>query len=77
MAIEVLFFGSLVDTTAVSKLLLDDMHDTKTLKAYLEQKYPALRIAKYFEAVNGQMIQNNTSLRPGDTVALMPPFSGG
>ncbi len=77
MAIEVLFFGSLVDTTTVSKLLLDDMPDTKTLKAYLEQKHPALRVAKYFEAVNGQMIQNNTLLRSGDTVALMPPFSGG
>lgn len=77
MAIELLFFGSLVDTTTVSKLVLDDFSDTDTLKRYLEQRYPSLKSAKYFTAVNHQMIQNNTLLTAGDSVALMPPFSGG
>jgi sulfur-carrier protein len=32
---------------------------------------------KYSIAVNKQVIQNNTTLNPDDTVALLPPFSGG
>lgn len=77
MAIELLFFGSLTDITTAGKLVVDDMADTDQLKNYLEEKYPALRSAKYFMALNQQMIQQTRLLQPGDAVALMPPFSGG
>jgi molybdopterin converting factor small subunit len=77
MSIKVLFFGSLTDATAIPSLEADDLMDTDTVKRYLEEKYPALKPAKYFIAVNQKMIQHNTTLKPGDTVALMPPFSGG
>ena len=77
MAIEVLFFGSLTDATTVHSLVTDDMTDTDALKDFLEEKYSSLKTAKYFIAVNQQMIQHNTILKPGDTLALMPPFSGG
>ena len=74
---EVLFFGSLTDATIVSSLVAGDLMDTDTMKKFLEEKYPSLKTAKYFIAVNQQMIQHNTTLQPGDIVALMPPFSGG
>ncbi len=77
MSIEVLFFGSLTDATSVPALSIHDEPDTDTVKILLEEKYPSLRTAKYFMAVNQQMIQTNTLLQPGDTVAFMPPFSGG
>lgn len=77
MSIEVLFFGSLTDFTAASSLVAGDLLDTNAVKKFLEEKYPSLKTAKYFIAVNKQMIQNNTTLKPGDIVALMPPFSGG
>lgn len=77
MSQEILFFGSLTDATTISSLVADDLVDTDTVKTFLEEKYPALQTAKYFIAVNQQMVQQNTSLKPGDTVALMPPFSGG
>ncbi len=77
MSQEILFFGSLTDATTISSLVADDLADTDTVKTFLEEKYPALQTAKYFIAVNQQMVQQNTSLKPGDTVALMPPFSGG
>ena len=77
MSIEVLFFGSLTDATAVPSLVTNDLVDTDTAKGFLEEKYPTLKTAKYFIAVNQQMIQHNTILKPGDTLALMPPFSGG
>lgn len=74
---ELLFFGSLTDATSVGRLIVEDISDTEQLKAYLEERYPALRTAKYFIAVNQQMIQQVHPLQPGDTVAFMPPFSGG
>lgn len=77
MAIEILFFGSLTDATAVGRLIVEDVSDTGQLKSYLEEKYPALRSARYFIAVNQRVIQQAVSLQPGDIVALMPPFSGG
>ncbi len=77
MSLEVLFFGSLTDITAISSLVAGDLVDTDSVKVFLEEKYPALKTAKYFIAVNQKMIQHNTNLNPGDTIALMPPFSGG
>jgi molybdopterin converting factor subunit 1 len=77
MQIELLFFGSLTDATTVSRLIVEGMNDTEQLKAYLEERYPSLRTAKYFIAVNQQMIQQSQPLQTGDVVALMPPFSGG
>ena len=77
MAIEILFFGSLVDETTVSSIHLDTYSDTDTLKIYLEQQYPTLQSAKYFMALNLQMLQNNSKLVSGDSIACMPPFSGG
>ena len=77
MGIEILFFGSLIDATTDSRIDLELFSDTDELLLKLIQLYPALRAGKYFVAVNQKMIQENTKLNSGDTVALMPPFSGG
>ncbi len=74
---DVLFFGSLQDITLVSKLSLSDIRDTDTLINQLEIKFPRLKQSRYFIAVNRQMIDGNTKIASGDTIALMPPFSGG
>ncbi len=75
--VTILFFGSLTDTTAVNELMMDAIADTEQLQVLLHEKFPALQSAKYFIALNQQMIQEKTVLQNGDTVALMPPFSGG
>ena len=77
MAIEILFFGSLVDGTTVSSIHLDTFSDTDTLKLYLEKQYPTLQSAKYFMALNQQILHMNSPLVSGDSIACMPPFSGG
>lgn len=82
---ELLFFGSLKEITQAEKLLISAIVDTAVgavvdtdeLKNLLNKKYPALQKAKYFMAVNQQMIHQNTALKQDDIVALMPPFSGG
>ena len=40
MSIEVLFFGSLTDTTIITSLVADDLMDTDALKGFLEERYP-------------------------------------
>ncbi len=77
MKIQVLFFGSLTDHTRLSELIMDLVEDTNQLKQVIMQSYPGLKMAKFIIAVNKQMIQENTILKKGDIVALMPPFSGG
>ncbi|HJV20297.1 MAG TPA: MoaD/ThiS family protein [Sediminibacterium sp.] len=77
MGINVLFFGSLTDATAVVELNGVAASNTAALQEFLHQQYPALRTARYFIAVNQQMVRENTDLKTGDVVALMPPFSGG
>jgi molybdopterin synthase sulfur carrier subunit len=77
MTTDILIFGQLTDITQQSKLQAADMPDTNALLAWLKSSYPALESAKFVMAVNGQVIQQNTMLSPGATVALLPPFSGG
>ncbi|MDE3124560.1 MAG: MoaD/ThiS family protein [Bacteroidota bacterium] len=73
----VLFFGNLVDITQQSELAWPFIHNTMQLQQVLYEQYPALQTAQYVMAVNGKMIQTNTILQEGDTIAFMPPFSGG
>jgi sulfur-carrier protein len=77
MAITLILFGNLVDITGHTNLLVEDVSDTDGLKQYLHQHFPALATAKYAVAVDKKMINANTLLNNGTTVALMPPFSGG
>lgn len=77
MEIQVIFFGSITDITNTSQLVLSGCRDTQALMTELIDRYPSIANRKYFVAVNQKMIQENTPLKTGDTVALMPPFSGG
>ncbi len=75
--VQILFFGSLTDIIGEAKLCLNGIADTNALQQLLLEQYPMLASTKYFMAVNQKMISENTPLKPSDTVALMPPFSGG
>jgi len=77
MEIQVIFFGSITDITNASQILINGCNDTQSLMNELISRYPSMATKKYFVAVNQKMIQDNTPLKTGDTVALMPPFSGG
>jgi molybdopterin converting factor small subunit len=43
----------------------------------LQELFPELADRKYAVAVNMKVIQGNLELKQNDTVALMPPYSGG
>lgn len=77
MKVNILFFGQLTDVTGTTTLVLENIIDTKSLAAKLQQAYPGLDAKKYIIAVNSNQVTENTLLSDNCTVALLPPFSGG
>lgn len=77
MKVNILIFGQLTDITGNESLLFDNIEDTDKLVAAMNEKYPALKQAKYIMAVDKQVISTNTKLNSNSTVAFMPAFSGG
>lgn len=77
MGIKVLFFGSVTDITLVTEMSLEHCADTDALVKELLSRFPALGNKKYFLALNQQVVHENCPLKHGDTIALMPPYSGG
>ncbi len=77
MEIEIVSFGKITEFIANQRLTVDGIETTAQLTNFLEQKFPPLANIKYKLALNKTIIQETTQLKSGDTVALMPPFSGG
>jgi molybdopterin synthase sulfur carrier subunit len=77
MQVKVMIFGQLTDIIKSSTLTLVDTADTKSLLDELKNQFPALDHAKYILAVDKQTVTENTILKDGSIVALLPPFSGG
>lgn len=75
MEIRIIAFGRIAEITG--KELMLTASDTDTLKQQLAGKFPQLSGMKYAVAVNKKMTEGNTELNTNDTVALMPPYSGG
>jgi sulfur-carrier protein len=76
MPISIIIFGQLTDITGNS-LSLDGVQDTDSLVKKLNELYPVLADKKYVIAVDKQVVTTNTVLNNNNTVALLPPFSGG
>jgi len=77
MDIQVMVFGQLTDITGSGMISVQDITDTKSLLAFLKEKYPKLSHTKFAIAVDKKIIIENTVLNPASSVVLMPPFSGG
>lgn len=75
MGIRVISFGQLSESTG--KDFQVSVEDTDQLTALLRDTYQIPADLKYLVAVNKKLISNNTLLNPDDTVALLPPYSGG
>ncbi|HET7118403.1 MAG TPA: MoaD/ThiS family protein [Hanamia sp.] len=77
MEINLLSFGQAADITGKDTLRIPDVKNTNQLNQFLAEAWPQLQSIKYSIAVNKKMIQENTALHNDDTVAILPPFSGG
>ncbi|MBC8266689.1 MAG: MoaD/ThiS family protein [Flavobacteriales bacterium] len=77
MRIKVLFFGVLEDVTKKKEMSISDFSDTDSLLKALKNEFAELNEKTFQIAVNQTIINKNTTLNNGDTIALLPPFAGG
>ena len=77
MDIEIISFGPIAEFISNQRISVAGIDNTDQLKAYLESSFPLLAGSKYKLAVNKKIIQDNLKIKNDDTVAIMPPFSGG
>ena len=74
---NVIIFGQIADITGKSTVVVENADDTNELIEQLTSAYPALATAKFAIAVDKKIIKGNIALNNNNTVALLPPFSGG
>jgi len=77
MQVNIIIFGQLTDITGTGHLMLTGVTDTNTLVAELNRQYPGLADARYMLAVDKKVVTENVVINEHNTIALMPPFSGG
>lgn len=77
MEINILAFGQVSDITRKAEFKLTEVKTTEELNTKLIEQFPELSSIKYAIAVNKKIVKENTILNNEDTVALLPPFSGG
>jgi len=75
MLVKIIAFGQIAEITGKDFTL--EAHDITSLKELLIAKFPALSEKKYAIAINKKLVATNVALKENDTVALMPPYSGG
>ncbi|TWI00591.1 molybdopterin synthase sulfur carrier subunit [Flavobacterium tiangeerense] len=75
MVIKVIAFGSIAEITG--KDFSANASDLDTLKSNLIDQFPILAERKFAIAVNQKLVNENYIFTENDTVALMPPYSGG
>ena len=77
MPLNIIIFGQIADITGSNNIALENVADTNQLIEQLSSSYPSLASAKYAIAVDKKIIKENTPLNNNNTIALLPPFSGG
>lgn len=80
MELRVLYFGVSRDQTNkdVEDLKVDENLTAGELKNKLAMMYPKMNdIQSFALAVNESYAEDNLMLKEGDTVAIIPPVSGG
>ncbi|RZK70683.1 MAG: hypothetical protein EOO85_20790, partial [Pedobacter sp.] len=61
-----------------SGLIIDsELTDSDSVRKYLLKNHPEIADKKFIMAINKTIIRQNTDLTELDTVAILPPFSGG
>lgn len=76
-SLQLIFFGPLLDIIGKENLQSPYVENTDLLKEYLFASYPALEKTSFSIAIDQEIISSNTTLEVGQTIAFLPPFSGG
>ncbi|HLA59195.1 MAG TPA: MoaD/ThiS family protein [Puia sp.] len=76
MAVKIQLYGQLKQITGSSELITEAA-DTDGLMKEIAGRFPQLENLKYQIAVDRNIVQTNTSIKAGQELALLPPYSGG
>ncbi|WP_433745539.1 molybdopterin converting factor subunit 1 [Falsibacillus pallidus] len=78
MKIKVLLFAHLQEEAGQGEMELELQGNTvKDLMAVMEEEYRLTRLPQAMVAVNEEFADAETVLKEGDSVAILPPVSGG
>jgi len=76
--INILLFAHLQEAIGKSELRVDLADNTVgQIKEWMENQYPQLSLQNIMTAVNEEFATNQMIVKDGDTLAFIPPVSGG
>ena len=76
--ITILLFAHLQEAIGESELRVELSDSTVgQMKEWLEKQYPNLSLQSMMTAVNEEFATDDMILKDGDTLAFIPPISGG
>jgi sulfur-carrier protein len=75
--INIMLFGQLAQLAGKDCIVLSGINDTLQLREEINALFPALGQIDYAIAVEKKIMHENTVVKDGNVVALLPPFSGG
>lgn len=76
--IRILLFAHLQEAIGESELSVElSDYSVGQIKDWMEKQYPQLSLQKMMAAVNEEFATDDMVVRGGDTLAFIPPISGG
>lgn len=76
--IKILLFAHLQEEIGAHTLFYEKESCTvQQIKAYIKQQYPTVNLEQVMTAVNEEFSFDDDVVKTGDTIALLPPVSGG
>lgn len=76
--INILLFAQLQEAIGKSELRVDlSDYTVSQIKEWMENQYPQLSLQYMMTAVNEEFATDEMLLKDGDTLAFIPPVSGG
>ncbi len=77
MKVKILLFGVLAEEAGKDELEMENISVLRDLKKRIIEIYPSIGDYKFRISVNHIFAGEETILKNGDEVALLPPFAGG
>ena len=77
MEIKIYLFGRLKELTGLSELVMEGISDTDQVMHEVICRFPNIKGIPCLVAVDREIIHGNTSLKEGQELAILPPYSGG
>ncbi|CCE59923.1 TPA: molybdopterin converting factor subunit 1 [Staphylococcus argenteus] len=76
---KVLYFAEIKEILKKGQedIVLEKAVTVQQFESFLFERYPQINNKKFQVAVNEEFVQKSDFINPNDTVALIPPVSGG